>query len=157
MENAKTKTIILIAGLVTGIFFGWTINEWWNGNRIAKLEKDHAEAVRKAEQDARQKEQAMQTERDALAIKYDQENQEAQNEINRLRNLVRTGAMRLSVPTTTCKVPGSPGAGTEQTRAELDPKTADDLVAIATDGDEAIRKLNLCIDQYQAIERIQKQ
>ena len=157
MENLKTKSIILLAGLVTGIFLGWIVNGWWSGNRIAKLEKDHAETVLKAEQNARKKEQAMQAEHDALAKKYEKEKKSAQIEIDRLRNLVRTGAMRLSVPTSACKVPGSPGAGIGQTRAELDPKTADDLVAIAADGDEAIRELNLCIDQYQAIERIQKQ
>ena len=70
MENLKTKSIILLAGLVTGIFLGWTINGWWSGNRIAKLEKDHAEAVLKAEQYARKKEQAMQAEHDALARKH---------------------------------------------------------------------------------------
>ncbi len=28
MENLKTKLIILLAGLVTGIFFGWIVNGW---------------------------------------------------------------------------------------------------------------------------------
>ncbi len=28
MENLKTKSIILLAGLVTGIFFGWIVNGW---------------------------------------------------------------------------------------------------------------------------------
>ncbi|MCZ4065743.1 lysis system i-spanin subunit Rz [Oxalobacter aliiformigenes] len=157
MENLKTKSIILLAGLVTGIFLGWIVNGWWSGNRIAKLEKDHAETVLKAEQNARKKEQAMQAEHDALAKKYEKEKKDAQAEINNLRNRIRTGAMRLSVPTRGGTVPENTGAWTGKTRAELDPKTADDLVAIAADGDEAIRELNLCIDQYQAIERIQKQ
>ena len=157
MENLKTKSIILLAGLVTGIFLGWTINGWWSGNRIAKLEKDHAEAVLKAEQDARKKEQAMQAEHDALARKREKEKKNAQTEINRLRGRIRAGTVRLSVPARGCTVPVSAETGTGKTRTELDRKTADDLVAIAADGDEAIRKLNLCIDQYQAIERIQKQ
>jgi hypothetical protein len=33
--------------------------------------------------------------------------------------------------------------------AELDRKTADDLVAIAAEGDAAIRKLNACIQTYE--------
>ena len=152
MENLKTSSIILLAGLVTGIFLGWTINGWWSGNRIAKLEKDHAEAVLKAEQDARKKEQAMQAEHDALARKHEKEKKNAQTEINRLRGRIRAGTVRLSVATRSGAVSSNPGTGAGETRAELDAQTADDLVAIAADGDEAIRKLNLCIDQYKALQ-----
>jgi len=35
--------------------------------------------------------------------------------------------------------------------AELDRKTADDLVAIAAEGDAAIRKLNACIQTYETM------
>lgn len=152
MENLKTKSIILLAGLVTGIFLGWTINGWWSGNRIAKLEKDHAEAVLKAEQDARKKEQAMQAEHDALARKHEKEKKNAQTEINRLRRCVQSGTVRLSVPATACAVSQNPGTGIAETRAELDGKTAYDLISIAADGDAAIRELNLCIDQYKALQ-----
>ena len=152
MENLKTKSIILFAGLVTGIFGGWIVNGWWSGNQIAKLEKDHAETVLKAEQDARKKEQAMQAEHDTLARKHEKEKKNAQTEINRLRGRIRAGTVRLSVPATACAVSQHPGTGIAETRAELDGKTADDLVAIAADGDEAIRKLNLCIDQYKALQ-----
>lgn len=152
MENLKTKSIILFAGLVTGIFGGWIVNGWWSGNQIAKLEKDHAETVLKAEQDARKKEQAMQAEHDTLARKHEKEKKNAQTEINRLRGRIRAGTVRLSVPATACAVSQNPGTGIAETRAELDGKTADDLVAIAADGDEAIRKLNLCIDQYKALQ-----
>lgn len=151
MENLKTKSIILLAGLATGIFLGWTINGWWTGNRIARLEKDHAEAVLKAEQDARKKEQAMQAEHDALARKHEKEKKNAQTEIDRLRSRIRADTVRLSVPTRSGTVSSNPGTATGETRAELDAQTADDLVAIAADGDDAIRELNLCIDQYNAI------
>lgn len=151
MENLKTKSIILLAGLVTGIFFGWIVNGWWSGNRIARLEKDHAEVVLKAEQDARKKEQAMQAEHDALARKHEKEKKNAQTEIDRLRSRIRADTVRLSVPTRSGTVSSNPGTATGETRAELDAQTADDLVAIAADGDDAIRELNLCIDQYNAI------
>lgn len=152
MENLKTKSIILLAGLVTGIFLGWTINGWWSGNRIAKLEKDHAEAVLKAEQDARKKEQAMQAEHDALARKHEKEKKNGQTEINRLRGRIRAGTVRLSVPARGCTVPGNTTNDAGETRAELDGKTAYDLISIAADGDAAIRELNLCIDQYKALQ-----
>lgn len=151
MENLKTKSIILLAGLVTGIFLDWIVNGWWSGNRIAKLEKDHAEAVLKAEQDARKKEQAMHAEHDALARKHEKEKKNAQTEIDRLRSRIRADTVRLSVPTRSGTVSANPGTETGETRAELDAQTADDLVAIAADGDRAIRELNLCIDQYNAI------
>lgn len=151
MENLKTKSIILLAGLVTGIFLGWIVNGWWSGNRIAKLEKDHAEVILKAEQDARKKEQAMQAEHDALARKHEKEKKNAQTEIDRLRSRIRADTVRLSVPTRSGTVSANPGTATGETRAELDAQTADDLVAIAADGDDAIRELNLCIDQYNAI------
>jgi len=76
---------------------------------------------------------------------------DAQAEITRLRASVRDGTRRLSVRV--ASVPGCPGAtptagvGSEA-RAELDPATADDLVAIAADGDAAIRQSNALIDAY---------
>lgn len=86
---------------------------------------------------------------------HHQEQTHAQAEINRLRAALRTGAVRLSVPTSGPACPGpqnaGPAAGPEQARAELDPATADALVAITADGDTAIRELNACIDRYDAV------
>ena len=71
----------------------------------------------------------------------------------KLRADAATGALRLSIPT---HRPVCPAADTtsatgdsRETRAELDRKTADDLIAIAAEGDAAIRKLNACIDTYE--------
>nr|DAO97618.1 MAG TPA: Rz lysis protein [Caudoviricetes sp.] len=147
----KSKIKIAAFFLGAGFAAGWIVNGWWSGNRIARLEKDHAEVVLKAEQDVRKKEQAMQAEHDALAKKYEKEKKNAQTEIDRLRNRIRAGTVRLSVATRSGAVSSNPRTATGETRAELDAQTADDLVAIAADGDDAIRELNLCIDQYNAI------
>ena len=57
-------------------------------------------------------------------------------------------AAECAVPTATdTAVAGGDHSGT--TSAELDRKTADDLVAIAAEGDAAIRKLNACIQTYE--------
>lgn len=74
---------------------------------------------------------------------------------------VRTGRIRLHVPTRPtaagpAAVPGLPApagpAGPEpaQALAELDPAAAADLAGITADGDAAILDLNACIDQYAA-------
>lgn len=94
----------------------------------------------------------MQAEHDALARKHEKEKKNAQTEINRLRGRIRAGTVRLSVPARGCTVPGNTTNDAGETRAELDGKTAYDLISIAADGDAAIRELNLCIDQYKALQ-----
>ena len=73
----------------------------------------------------------------------DKEN--AKQKINQLRADVAAGAVRLSVRSS-CSA--TTAAGNSEARAELDPKTADDLIAITADGDQAIIELNSCIDLY---------
>jgi len=72
-----------------------------------------------------------------------------------LRAAVASGERKLFIPVQTkCPVPAAgntaPVAGdSSEARAELDRKIADDLIAIAAEGDAAIRKLNACIDTYE--------
>lgn len=70
---------------------------------------------------------------------------DAQQKINQLRADVASGAQRLSIRAS-CSTSATGGAA--EARAELDPKTADDLIAITADGDQAIIELNSCIDLY---------
>jgi phosphosulfolactate synthase (CoM biosynthesis protein A) len=71
--------------------------------------------------------------------------EDAQKKINQLRADVASGAQRLSIRAS-CSATATSGAA--EARAELDPKTADDLIAITADGDQAIIELNSCIDLY---------
>lgn len=71
--------------------------------------------------------------------------EDARQKINQLRADVATGAVRLSIRSS-CSADFA--TGDSETRAELDPKTADDLIAITADGDQAIIELNSCIDLY---------
>lgn len=70
---------------------------------------------------------------------------DAQQKINQLRADVASGAQRLSIRASCA---ASVTSGDPEARAELDPKTADDLIAITADGDQAIIELNSCIDLY---------
>lgn len=143
----KQKLLVGIACLIIGFVAGLT----WGQYRLEKIQKEYTEAALQAEQAARAKEQAWQAAHDTLAGKYKEDTKNAEAEITALRKRIRAGAHRLSVPARSCTVSGNPGAATGETRAELDAQTADDLVAIAADGDRAIRELNLCIDQYNAL------
>lgn len=71
--------------------------------------------------------------------------EDAQKKINQLRADVASGAQRLSIRAS-CSASATGSAA--EARAELDPKTADDLIAITADGDQAIIELNSCIDLY---------
>lgn len=106
--------------------------------------------------------QALQGQLDALETTRQQEKAHAQSENERLRQRVLTGALRLSVPASApaCapqlasgNLPPAPltAGGPAPTRAELDPAAAADLLAIAHDGDAAIRDLNACIERHHTL------
>ena len=143
-----TRILMVLACIVIGFVSGLTLGRY----QLEKTKKEYAEAALQAEQTARAKEQAWQAAHNELQAKYEEEKKNAESKIAALRKRIRAGTVRLSVPATACAVSQNPGTGIAETRAELDGKTADDLVAIAADGDEAIRKLNLCIDQYKALQ-----
>lgn len=147
----KQKLIIVIACLLVGLIVGWFANGWRLNTKIEATAAEHAKALQLAEQEARAKEQAWLAAQNELQAKYEQEKKDAESKITDLRRRVQSGAVRLSVATRSGAVSSNPGTGAGETRAELDAQTADDLVAIAADGDDAIRELNLCIDQYNAI------
>ena len=148
----KQKLIIGIACLLVGLIAGWFANGWRLNEKIEATAAEHAQALQRAEQEARAKEQEWQSAHNDLQAKYEQEKKDAESKIADLRLRVRSGTVRLSVPARGCAVSSNPGTGAGETRAELDGKTADDLVAIAADGDRAIRDLNLCIDLYKALQ-----
>jgi hypothetical protein len=96
-------------------------------------------------------ESSMRDEAAATTAKLEKEKRDAQIKVDQLRADVAAGAVRLSV-----RASCSSGASTgySEARAELDPKTADDLIAIAADGDQAIIELNSCIDFYNNLRGI---
>jgi len=73
---------------------------------------------------------------------------------NKLRNDIVSGKFRLFVPVQAPDCPlqaptdATPAVGNTETRAELDPRIAESLIDLTSRGDQAIRSLNACIDQY---------
>lgn len=93
----------------------------------------------------------MQDAADQAADKLHKEKQDAQTKINQLRADVASGALSLSIR---ARCSATDAAGDSEARAELDPKAADDLIAIAADGDQAIIELNSCIDFYNNLRNV---
>lgn len=83
--------------------------------------------------------------------KLKKEKQDEQDKVKQLRADVANGALRLSVR---ANCSASTATGDAETRAELDPKTADDLIAITSEGDQAIIELNSCIDFYNKLRNV---
>jgi len=106
---------------------------------------------------ARQTEQAMAQVAQTYGETLRRANNVAKSKETKLRADIATGERKLFIPVKAaeCAVPtatDSTAAGGDHsgtTSAELDRKTADDLVAIAAEGDAAIRKLNACIQTYE--------
>jgi len=117
-----------------------------------KHEAETSTATAEANQRARTAERAASARLAKVATDHRKVVTDAQAQIDILRTDVRRGARRLSI--LTAGLSGCPGAAPAsrsggETRADLDPATADTLVAIAADGDAAIRQANALIDAYQ--------
>jgi hypothetical protein len=99
-------------------------------NRMGEVAQTYAQTLRKANNVAKAKE-------------------------NKLRNDIVNSKLRLFVPVQApeCAIPATADApapaGDTETRAELDPRIAESLVDLTSRGDQAIRSLNACIDQYE--------
>jgi hypothetical protein len=125
--------------------------------RLQAEQARSAEALVRAERDARGKENAAKEALYALSARHLEEEKNAKHEIDGLRADLRAARVRLSIPVASAvgaaagaDSAAAAGAGAEA-RAELVPAVADDLVGIAADGDAAVRQLNRVIDAYNAV------
>lgn len=83
-----------------------------------------------------------------LDTQHTQERERANQTNASLRADVAAGKRRLSILATSCAAgpATATGLGHAEARAELDPAAAERIVAIANDGDDAIRQLNALQD-----------
>lgn len=117
----------------------------------AKHEAETSAATAEANQRARIAERKASERMAKVATDHRKVVTDAQSQIDRLRADVRSGARRLSVAIAgipACADPSPAGGTVRETRTELAATTADALVAIAADGDNAIRQANALIDAY---------
>lgn len=170
--------LALVAGLGVGGYIGHHVASSQAGTRIAKVTGElAAERLDRAQERithagklaAEEKKVADLTQRrlddlNTIAKNHKEVVDEKDRKINSLRADVLAGAVRLSVAVQKARAAGDsdrasqdPAAagGDQETRAELVPQVAYDLIGIAADGDAAVLDLNACIDAYQAIEKRQ--
>lgn len=109
---------------------------------------------------ARETEQAMAKVAQTYGETLRKANNVAKAKENQLRTALNDGSLRLRIPV---KAPTCPSLSVPETAtvasgsdsgtasAELDRQAADALVAIAAEGDAAIRKLNTCLEAYETM------
>jgi hypothetical protein len=105
---------------------------------------------------ARETEQAMVNVANTYAETLRKSQNAARSKETKLRADVASGALRLSIPTQSAVCPTSvttaaAGDNSGEARTELAGSTSEDLIAIASEGDTAIRKLNACIQTYETL------
>lgn len=108
---------------------------------------------------ARETEQAMANVAQTYAETLRKANNVAKVKEDKLRADIVTGQRKLFIPVKApeCAVSATSDTATANgdhggtASAELDRKVADDLIAIAAEGDAAIRKLNACIQTYETM------
>jgi hypothetical protein len=108
---------------------------------------------------ARETEQAMAQVAQSYGQTLRKANNVAKAKEDKLRADIASGERRLFIPvkapecavsaTSDATIAAGDHSGTAS--AELDRKTADDLIAITAEGDTAIRKLNACIQTYETM------
>ena len=152
------KPVALVAAMLCAFAAGWLSNGWKLGQKVeqqqAAFQADLSTinlATAKAQQEANEQRQAL-----AKAIQQDsatryQEYTDAQHQNAQLRADLLTAQRRLSVKVTGCSsstdvstTAGAGGVDHAAGRADLDPGSADRIVAIANRGDDAIRQLTAC-------------
>ncbi|KAF1003975.1 MAG: hypothetical protein GAK36_00148 [Pseudomonas sp.] len=108
-------------------------------------------AAAKAQNEADEQRQALAKAIQQQSTAQYQEYTNAKSQNDQLRSDLRDAKRRLSVAVSSCgsaaQVPGTPGTGrldNESGRADIDPRSAERIVAIANRGDDAIRQLSAC-------------
>ena len=113
--------------------------------------------IARLNQQARETEQRMGEVAQTYAQTLRKANNVAKAKETKLRTDLASGERKLFIPVKApeCPVPAtadaSASSGSAETRAELDPRIAQSLVDLTSRGDQAIRQLNTCIDQYEKV------
>jgi len=115
--------------------------------------------IARLNQQARETEQRMGEVAQTYAHTLRKANDVAKAKETKLRTDIASGERKLFVPvkaecavSATADSPAS--SGNTETRAELDPRIAQSLVDLTSRGDQAIRSLNACIDQYDEMRKM---
>jgi len=149
MSLLNPYVLLFIALTVFSAFGGG----YWKGSQ-AEQDRQQVEIAR-LNSEARETEQRMAVVAQTYAQTLRKANDVARIKETKLRTDLASGERKLFIPVKApnCPVPATADApapsGDTETRAELDPRIAQALVDLTSRGDQAIRSLNACIDQYE--------
>jgi hypothetical protein len=141
----------VLLGIVLAVLGSFGVG-YYSGEQN-EYERQQLEIARLNEQ-ARETEQRMGEVAQTYAQTLRKANNVAKVKEDKLRTDIASGERKLFIPvkapecavSTTADSPAS--GGNTETRAELDSGIAQSLVDLTSRGDQAIRSLNACIDQY---------
>ncbi|WP_047299725.1 lysis system i-spanin subunit Rz [Pseudomonas fluorescens] len=140
--------LIALAACAVAILFGWQYIER-QADQLATAQ-DQVNTLTKAAESRRNTQRLLAQ----LDTEHTKALTDAQIANNQLRTAVATGAHRLSVKATCPAVRDAAGAARvddAEARAELDPASAERIVATANDGDDAIRTLTALQDYVSRV------
>ena len=138
----KLGMIVLILGI--GIATGWTINGWRLNATIASMKADYATKQATAEQQYRQREQALQANADKL-----RKDKDAQ--INRVTNSLNDAIARLQQRQSRSEATDSARTCSAADGTQLSREDAEFLTRLAAEADTAVTNLNTCVKQYRSL------
>lgn len=156
-----TALLAFCMGSLQGRALGGAQEQLAAEQRERQVSTQHTAAMQAADARYRRSEAELQARSTAATESMKRTLIDEKNQHDRLVADLRAGAVRLSVPIVATTgaacgagLAGDPAAAAgdrHETRAELAPAAAEDLAAIAADGNAAIVQLNACIDRYNDV------
>ncbi len=152
--NLKNSLMIATLALMAGALAGY-----WTGHVQGEIREKRMNEAQAREETGRL-EKALKTNRELqqqiseLQVRKEKEETDAGRKYNALLARINRGTVRVSIPARACggvSADGRTADGDSETGAELDAETVERLLAVGREGDAAIRDLNQCIDQYNAV------
>lgn len=140
--------LIALAACAVAILFGWQHIER-QADQLATA-RDQVATLTRAAESRRNTQKLLAT----LDTEHTKALTDAQADNRKLRTVVATGAHRLSVKAACPAVRNTAGTARvddAEARAELDPASAERIVATANDGDDAIRTLTALQDYVSRV------
>jgi Na+-transporting methylmalonyl-CoA/oxaloacetate decarboxylase gamma subunit len=151
--------VVLISGAVYSYRKGWDNRDNLAKTEAAKTEVQAQQQIAQALQAAATTKASNDQHLNLVVSDYEKRLQVAQKNVDVWRRGVDSGAVRVSIAAAADQVCANTILGKadaaapigNQTRCELDATTANALIGIAQDGDQAIERLNAIIDFYQGL------
>jgi len=158
LADALLYTVLLAAGGFAGIFYESRNAAVAAQQELQDLQRRTAITTAWLHGERTASETRMQAQISALQSQLSQEQGQANEKHHTHVAGVRAGTVSVRVPivSASCtsdsvRPAGDPATAAAATHAQLDPAAAADLAAIPHEGDAAIRELNACIAQYNAV------